>query len=732
MPYRLSLRLSILLLILCPGRAILALEESPDSRPRTALVLGGGGARGAAHIGVLEILQRERIPFDCVAGTSMGALVAGAYAAGLSPAQMREKLKKADWTNMFLDSADYSQMNYRTKRVTEGLLPGAEIGLSDEGLQITSGLVSGEKIKLFFNQLVGDDVGGRMIEELRLPLAIIATDIGSGEKIVLKNGSLTHAMRASMSVPGFMAPVEYEGAKLVDGGLVDNVPIQVGRELCNAERVIAVDVGTPLKPADKVTSLLSVTVQMIGILTRQNVAYSVASLGEHDIYITPELGDITATEFARYKEAADLGYAAADARTADLQQFAVTPDAYARWRAELHDERELISTIDTITIAPMTRVNPIFVRQLIRQQEGEPLDREQLEVDLIRIYGMGGFDNVDYQVQQIDGKNNLTILARENKASSDYLTFGFSINEERREGSSINLRTAFRNVWLNRYGGEFFAVMDLGSNSSFEVDFYQPLNQHQSWFIEPSYVTQRDEISIYLDNEKIAEYDLRTDYAQILAGRNIGIWGQARIGWRQYHTRGRSQIGVVELPNIDERYDGWVAETIFDSRNRLYFPSKGWSGGISYFESAEQDYRKAKAELSGTYLVGDYVWGMRTSYVTAIDDELPLFDAELLGGFLNLSGYATDQIWTNGAFYSHIRAEKIIGHMPLGLSGDVRMGIAVEGAKLEEPINLGEEDEWLDSAIVYFGGETPLGPVYLGYGFTFSGDFNIYFQLGAF
>ena len=272
MPYRLSLRLSILLFILCPGRAILAQEESPDSRPRTALVLGGGGARGAAHIGVLEILQRERIPFDCVAGTSMGALVAGAYAAGLSPAQMREKLKKADWTNMFLDSADYSQMNYRTKRVTEGLLPGAEIGLSDEGLQITSGLVSGEKIKLFFNQLVGDDVGGRMIEELRLPLAIIATDIGSGEKIVLKNGSLTHAMRASMSVPGFMAPVEYEGAKLVDGGLVDNVPIQVGRELCNAERVIAVDVGTPLKPADKVTSLLSVTVQMIGILTRQNVA----------------------------------------------------------------------------------------------------------------------------------------------------------------------------------------------------------------------------------------------------------------------------------------------------------------------------------------------------------------------------------------------------------------------------------------------------------------------------
>ena len=732
MPYPLMPRLLILLLAVCANGDLLAQSDAVESRPRTALVLGGGGARGAAHIGVLEILERERIPFDCIAGTSMGALVAGAYAAGLSPADMRAKLQEADWTNMFLDSADYSQLNYRTKRVTQGLLPGAEIGLSDEGLQITSGLVSGEKIKLFFNQLVGDDVGGRMIEELPLPLALIATDIGTGERVILKNGSLTHAMRASMSVPGFMAPVEYEGAKLVDGGLVDNVPVEVGRELCNAERVIVVDVGTPLKPAKEVTSLLNVTVQMIGILTQQNVAHSIASLTENDIYLTPELGDLTATDFARYKEAANLGRNAAEAQLADLQRFAVPPEAYARWQAAHKDERELISTIDTITIDPMTRVNPVFIRQLIRQKEGEPLDREQLEVDLIRIYGMGGFDNVDYQVQQIDGQNNLTILARENQTASDYLTFGFSINEERREGSNINLRTAFRNVWLNSYGGEFFAVMDLGSNSAIEVNFYQPFDQAQRWFIEPSYVTQRDDISIYLDNEKIAEYDLKTDYAQLLMGRNIGIWGQARIGWRQYYTRGHSQLGVAGLPSINERYDGWVAETVFDGRNRLYFPSKGWSGGISYFESGEQGYRKVKAELSGTYLVGDYVWGMRTSYVTAIDDELPLFDAELLGGFLNLSGYATDQIWTNGAFYSQLRAEKIIGHMPLGLSGDVRMGIAIEGAKLEEPINMGEEDEWLDSAIIYFGGETPLGPVYLGYGFTLSGDFNIYFQLGAF
>ncbi len=703
-----------------------------DERPRTVLVLGGGGARGAAHIGVLDILERERIPFDCIVGTSMGALVAGAYAAGLSPNDMRDKLSGADWTNMFLDAADYSQLSYRTKRVTKGLLPGSGIRLSDEGLQISSGLIAGEKIKLFFNHLVGDDVGGRMIDELHLPLAIVATDIGTGEKVVLKEGSLTHAMRASMSVPGFMAPVEYEGRRLVDGGLVDNVPIQVGRELCNAERVIAVNVGSPLRPAEKVNSLLGVTLQMISILTHQNVSQSVASLGEDDIYITPELGQLTATDFARYQDAADIGRAAAEARITDLRKLQVAPADYDRWRSFHKDQRKPIDTIDTIIIQPTTRVNPIFVQQLIRQKEGEPLNREQLEVDLIRIYGMGGFDNVDYQVQHIDDKNQLTILARESKSASRFLNFGLSLNQERREGASINLRTAFRSVWLNSYGGEVFTKVDLGNRRAFELNFYQPLNPRQTWFVEPSYVIQQDDISIYMDNTKVAEYDLKNNYSQILFGRNLGILGQARIGWRQYHTRGRSNISLVDLPDIDERYDGWVAEAVFDRRNRLYFPSSGWSTGISYFTSNQQDYHKVKAELSGTRSLGDYVIGMRSAYATAIDDGNSLVDAELLGGFLNLSGYATNQIWTNGSFYTHLRAEKIIGRMPLGLSGDLRMGIAAEAARLENPINITREDKWLDSAIIYLGGETPLGPAFLGYGFTSDKDFNIYFQLGAF
>ena len=281
-------------------------------RPVTALVLGGGGARGAAHIGVLEVLERERIPVDCVVGTSMGGLVAGAYATGMSPAEMRAKLDAADWTDIFLDAADYSQLSYRKKQVNKGLLAGAEIGLTERGAQLTPGVIAGEKIKLFFNQLVGDHQGQRQIEDLPLPLAIVATDIGTGERVVLDKGSLTHAMRASMSVPGLMAPVEHQNTKLVDGGLVDNLPVEVGRQLCRAERVIAINVGSPLRPAEEVGSLLSVTGQMIGILTQQNVARSLASLTGRDLYIAPELGNFKATDFKRYALAADIGRLAAE------------------------------------------------------------------------------------------------------------------------------------------------------------------------------------------------------------------------------------------------------------------------------------------------------------------------------------------------------------------------------------------------------------------------------------
>jgi NTE family protein len=330
----------------------------PIARPRIGLVLGGGGARGAAHIGVLEVLEKMRIPVDCVAGTSMGALVAGAYAAGMSPAVMRRELARADWNDMFIDNPDFSEMSYRNKANLRNYLPGSETGITPDGAKYQSGVVAGQKIKLFFNQLVRANQGEINIEDLPLPLSIIATDIGNGDRVVFREGSLTKAMRASMSVPGLLAPVEHQGRKLVDGGLVDNVPIGEVRERCKADVVIAVNVGSPLMKPEEIGSLLTVSGQMVNILTEQNVTRSLALLTVDDIYIKPDLEGITAGDFPRHAETADRGRAAAEALMPSLQHLSQPEPVYLAWWKGIEVTSRVSPRIDEVEIVGLKRVNP--------------------------------------------------------------------------------------------------------------------------------------------------------------------------------------------------------------------------------------------------------------------------------------------------------------------------------------------------------------------------------------
>lgn len=713
------------------GSCLLVAVAQAAERQRTALVLGGGGARGAAHIGVLEVLEREHIPVDCVVGTSMGALVAGSYAAGLSPKTMRKKLSEADWTDIFLDVADFSQLSLRRKKVSQRYLPGTEMGVTDSGLQLQGGVVAGEKIKLFFNQLVDANLGERTIEQLPIPLAIVATDIGTGERVVFREGSLTQAMRASMSVPGLMEPVEYKGRKLVDGGLVDNLPVELGRELCMADRVIAVNVGSPLKEPERIGSLLSVTAQMIGILTKQNVERSLTTLSGADVYIYPELGSLKASEFARYDEAADIGRAAAEKQVVALRDLAVDENTYAAWkkRNKVAPKTELV--VDEIRISPTQRVHRNYVARQIHQKPGEMLDRAVLEQDLIRTYGDGFYQTVDYRVINEDFKNVLEITASEKKLSSDYVIFGFSIDNEYRYGSNFNFRAAYRSTWLNKYGGEFFATVDMGGAPQVELDFYQPLDTRHHFFVEPRYFRKREDLGLFVDDIRIAEYQLDTSASEVMLGLNLGNFGQSKFGWREYKILGKTEIFSADLPYVREQYGGLLYEFSLDKRNRLHFPSHGWRADLSYFDSRAESYSKLSADVGGAYKVSDYVFGVRSSYVTSVKGDAPLYDAALLGGFLNMSGYASNQIIGDDAFYGHIRLEKIIGRMPLGLNGDLRLGFGLEAARLEENYLMSKSDDWLDSGVIYLGGETPLGPLYLGYGFSFRGDYNMYLQLGA-
>lgn len=706
-----------------------AAEEA--KRPRVGLVLGGGGARGAAHIGILEVLEKLRVPVDCVAGTSMGALVAGTWAAGMSPATMRRQLADADWNDMFLDNPEYAEMSPRNKSLSKRFLPGSESGVGANGVRYQSAVVAGQKIKLFFNQLVRANQGERNIEELPLPLSIIATDIGNGERVVFRDGPLTQAMRASMSVPGLLAPVEHQGRKLVDGGLVDNVPISEVRERCRADVVIAVNVGSPLLKPEEVGSLLTVSAQMVNILTEQNVVRSLSLLGQGDIYIQPDLDGISAGDFARSGETADRGRAAAEALAGRLAALSVDEARYAAWWRGIEVRRRESPRIDAVEIVGLKRVHPAAVERHLSSEPGQIIRPSVINRDLLRVYGDGWYESVDYTVLSERERTILRVTPVEKPWGPDYLRFGLNLQADNKQGSSFGLRTAYHATWLNALGAEALVTAEVGSASRLGINLYQPLDPAQRFFAEGNAGVERSRLMIYQDDDRIAKFKITESAAGLGLGANVGRLGAVRLGWQRRHWDYQVDVGPPVLPRGSQSVHGWRLGIDFDQFDRIHFPTRGWAARAAYFSPGNADYARLEAEVRAARTFGGTVIGGRLHYTGASRGRLPVFDAGSLGGFLNLTAFAPNQIIGDDIGYVGVRAEQIVGRLPLGLRGDMRFGIALEAARAGFRYTETERSGTIDSTALYFGGETPFGPAYLGFAHSRSGVSNLFLFVGT-
>jgi len=672
-----------------------------------------------------------RVPVDCVAGTGMGALVAGAWAAGMSPAQMRIEMSKANWHDMFQDNPEFSELSYRNRRQSQRFLPASETGFNHGEIQYPPGVVLGQKVKLFFNSLVHANLGEPEMQQLPLPVSIIATDIGTGERIVFRDGSLTMAMRASMSVPGLLAPIAYQNRKFVDGGLVDNVPIREVRERCGAEVVIAVNVGSPLLKAEEVGSLLSVSVQMVNILTEQNVAQSLATLRPGDIYIKPDLEKISAGDFDKHEQAAERGRVAAEGAAARLQTLSVGETQYAHWWGRFAaPAKKRAPRIDEIEIAGLEQVNPEIVERHITQKQGEPLDTEQLDKDLLRVFGEGYFESVDYSLLRTRDRNILRITPVEKGWGPGYLRLGLNL-ELAGQGATFDLRLGYQKTWLNRLGGELLVLGQIGSTYGAGAEFYQPLDAKQVFFVEPIAGYERRRSAVFQEDLKIAEYAVSSLAGQVAVGVNVGLLGQVRAGWYEKKLSASIETGLPLFPTGTVRYGGGFVGLEFDQFNRLHFPSKGWATRLRYFSSSDEDFSRLDARAEVAHTIDSYVLGAKATYAGSPGSRLPIFDAGQLGGFLNMSAFAKGQLVGDDVTYAQLKVEKIIGTFPIGLRGDMRLGLALEagyrGAAYTETKRTGV----LNSTTLYVGGETPLGPLYLGYGYSTSGTWNAYFFLGT-
>ena len=478
----------IVAIALLSTRATCAADAvSPDpsaARPRIGLALSGGGARGAAHIGVLKVLEELRVPVDCVAGTSMGSIVGGAYAAGMPPRRLEQILRQTDWNKVFTDRPPRGEIASRRKADDYKTLFAAEFGFKDGSLRLPKGLIAGVSIESFLRTLTESASAINDFQRLPIPFRAVAADIETGEAVVLQRGSVPQAMRASMAIPGFVSPVEIDGRLLVDGGIANNLPINVVRKMCG-DVVIAVNISTPALRRDEIGSALTVVTQLLNFLGKSTVDGQLASLGPRDVLIAPDLGDISAGGFDQAGQAVDIGEAAARALADQLTRYSVSEQEYARIRATQIAEVKQQAPIDEIRIEGLQRSSAAVLSALVQSKPGEPLTEEKLAEDLRRIYGRGDFESVDYRITQEAGKRVLTIMAREKTWGPDYLRFGLGLATDFSGNDTFNVAVNYRRTWLNRLGAEWVIEGQVGHNAHLFTEFYQPLHERGIWFAAP-------------------------------------------------------------------------------------------------------------------------------------------------------------------------------------------------------------------------------------------------------
>jgi len=734
------LRLTLFLLALAGPLAASAADAAPG-RPRVGLVLGGGGARGIAHVGVLQMLQELRVPVDCVAGTSMGSIIGGLYAAGMTPEEMTETVQRIDWPAAFTDGPPRADLPFRTKQEERVLLTNNGVGIRDGRVQLPQGLLQGQNLMLLLQELSLPAAKIRDFDQLRVPYRAVATDLATGRPVVLKSGDLAMAMRASMSIPSALAPVELDGKLLVDGGVADNIPVDVVREFCRPDVIIAVDVGAPLAPASELNSLLSITGQLTTILTVRNAQQQIKTLGRRDILITPDLRDLSSLAFARSREAVTIGYAAAQDKRGELSRLSVSPAAYQAHlagRPELPENHQPV--ISFIRIKNTTRLSDQVIEKQLHVKPGEPLDPEKLNRNLNIIYGMGDFQQVSYSLVEEDGKTGLVVEATEQHIGVNTLNFGLFLGANMKGDSVFNLSVAYTMSQLNSLGGQWRTFVQIGGNTKLETDFYQPLDAAQEYFINPYLSYQRYNLDLFNDSsEDNASFRVYRANIGLEAGRNLERWGRLSLGLRYGSGKNDLRFGQIST-NVDTINEGrfddggysirWAADTL----DNLNFPTSGYYANLVFYDSLTDLGASNNFSTLSLNAAKPYTWGKQTLIPRVVlsgrlSGDLDVQDLFLLGGFLNLSGYQVGQISGQYAalgeliYMYRLDNASAAFTIPLYAGGSLEVGGAWNDL---DDITL---DSLIPAGSLFLGADTPLGPLYLAGGVA-KGDASLYLMLG--
>jgi NTE family protein len=719
-----------LLSVISPGLSFA--EET--TRPKIGLVLGGGGAKGAAHIGVLKVLEEQKIPVDYIAGTSMGAIVAALYASGLTAGELEKVITSIDWKDVFSGDPDRRDIDYRRKQEDFDHLTRLSVGIKDGKVVTPKGLIKDQKVNVLFETLMLHTSDIDDFDKLPIPYRAVAADLETGEMVVLKGGRLADAARASMSVPGAFPPIELNGRLLIDGGIVRNVPIDIVREM-GADIIICVDVDKPMATRKELGGSFSILNQMIDIMMKKNVRDQVKTLGPQDVYMNPELGELGSGDFDKAAEISRCGEKAAREKIDSLKRYSVSENEYAAFDAKHHREQVTKVKVATVKIEVEgeSKISPDYVASRLSVKPGDTVDVEKMKEQAGIVYGTGDFERVDMQVKRQQDGYDLVVKAREKAWGPNYLRFGIALESDFKGSSSYNILADYTRRWINSLGAEWKTQVSLGSPSGIYTEFYQPLSVKRLFFISPHAEWRQNPVDVYDGHKRVAEYRIMSYEGGIDFGIQPWKYGEARVGLQFGKFRADSISGDVDFPRNEATRGAIVVQGRLDQLDNVNFPNNGYLAQFRCISSlkslgSDDEYNRLQGSIMGAFTFWKQTVLAALAAGTYIGNDLPFYDTITLGGIFNLSGLSSGQLRGQA-----MALGKLITYHKVGSSfiGDLYLGGTIESGNVWT-----EDEKKFDlnnlrlAGSVFVGYDTIFGPLYLAVGHTDGGYNAGYLYLG--
>jgi NTE family protein len=720
---------AMVILLLCfPVSPVVA---GPDEgRPKIGLALSGGGARGGAHVGILKALEEMNVPVDYIAGTSMGAIIGGLYASGYNAAEIEGILIETDWKKGLTDRPARRDRTMRKKDLERQFLIPFRVGFNQGKFQLPLGVIEGQHLDQIFHRALLPVVGIDNFDQLPIPFRAVATDLVTGDAVILSAGSLPGALRASMSVPGVFAPVRIGERLLVDGGMSNNLPVSVVRAM-GADIVIAVDISSPLLKEEELTSVLSVTEQLTNFLTRRTTEREIESLSERDLLIVPELGDFSSTDFEGAEEIVHLGYEAALESQSSLEELA---------QAQLPEPAQpnLLSAADLIVhfveIDNGSVLNDQLIRSRLAVELGQPIDLEKLDESVDKIYSLDVFKSVTYDLVRNDkGQQGVIVHASPREWGPNYLQLGLELSSDFSENSEFKLGAAYTRNALNSLGGELRVVGSIGRQDEISFDFYQPIDFKANWFIEPQAYWRRQNYNVWIDDVNIAELQIAGWGAEFGVGRNLSTTDRLRLNYE--FARGDADVitGNPGFPFDDRVKIGELdLGYLHDSLDNLWFPTSGIMHRLEYLYASDNlgaafNYQQALANGRIAFTRGRNTLTINYGAGYSFNDKAPFEKWFRLGGLGRLSGLAPDQLSGRHMALATLAYYRRLNSLDFF---KVYAGATLEAGNVWEFSDDIGFDDLRYSGSIFVGADSPIGPVFFAFGHSDSGENAVYFYVG--